>query len=303
MMAIYSLHHSSIGKATQEEPYTAAAHITYITRERAMSRSAGARVPGGNGKARDFLVEHEQTLRKNGRVADKLMLALPRELKADERLSLIEAFAEEVTDGRATWFAAFHEKGKDSHNPHCHLVIVDRDVNTRRRVFGMSERGSTERLRKLWEKHANAALAKAKRPERIDHRTLAAQGKERAPTIHIGVRSLRLVRRRMTAPSRPRDLKNSCLAKSRSRQVDYRPMDRGQSRFGFNLEIRRTNFRKNQERDCEVDYWKELDQDAFLRDIRDLRRIQAALEYTDDRQHAYRARDERELSSDPALEL
>lgn len=45
LMAIYSLHHSSIGKSTQDEPYTAAAHIRYITRTRALGRIDGERMP------------------------------------------------------------------------------------------------------------------------------------------------------------------------------------------------------------------------------------------------------------------
>lgn len=302
-MAIYSLHHSTIGKATQERPHTAAAHISYITRERAVSHVASARIPGGAGNARSFMVSHEERLRKNGRVADKLMLALPRELGVAERHALVEGFAEVVTDGRAIWFAAFHDKGKDSRNPHCHLVIVDRDAATGRRVFGTSERGSTERLRELWETHANRALEKAKRPERIDRRTLVAQGKSRSPTIHIGVRSARLARRGTTLRSRSREVRNSCLADSPTRRVRYQEIDGGTSRFGFNVEVRRRNFRECQLAEREAEYWKDFDEDAFVRDMRELRRLHAVLEYSEDGRDVLRRREERTIRRDDGLEL
>lgn len=290
-MAIYSLHHSSIGKGTQARTYTAAAHLRYITREKAASLVAAARLPGGPAKAGAFMVAHEDRLRSNGRVADKLMIALPRELDAGERHALVRDFAEEVTDGRATWIAAFHDKGKDARNPHCHLILIDRDVETGRRVFGTSERGSTERLRALWETHANRALERARRPERIDRRTLAAQGKARRPTIHIGVRSAQLVRRRADIQSRPRQLRNSCLAATRSRRVAYPDIDAGKSRFAFNVDVRRRAFLASQAEEREAEYWRDFDKDALMRDIRVLRGLHAVLEYSDDGRDLHRSRD------------
>lgn len=273
-MAIYSLHHSSIGKATQAQPHTAAAHARYITRERAMSHVEAEGAKGGWRKATAFLVGHENRLRKNGRVADKLMLALPRELSADQRHDLVRDFARRITDGRAFWMAAHHDKGKDAHNPHCHLLVCDRDLETGRRVFGMSDKGSTERLRQLWESYANAALAKAGRAERIDHRSLGAQGVEREPTVHVGVRANLLVRGHGRVVSRARQLRNHVTARQRSRTVDYAPIDKGRSRFEFNLSVRRRGYERHMG-ESETDYWKALDEAAFTRDMRELRRIHA----------------------------
>jgi len=40
-VAIYSLHHTPVGKSTQAQPYTAAAHTRYITRKDALSAVRG----------------------------------------------------------------------------------------------------------------------------------------------------------------------------------------------------------------------------------------------------------------------
>jgi hypothetical protein len=221
----------------------------------------------------------EDKLRKNGRVADKLMLALPRELNSDQRAALVRAFAEKVTDNRASWFAAIHEKGKDASNPHCHLLICDRDIATGRRVFGTSEKGSTERLRRLWESHANDALAKAQRKERVDRRTLKAQGIRRSPTIHIGVRSRELVRSHRRMVSQARVVRNHCQAKSRQRTVAYPAIDHGQLRLEHNIAVKRANLLASRGEGKEAEYWEVIDEDAFLQEIRELRRMHAVLEY------------------------
>ncbi|MFB2553789.1 MobA/MobL family protein [Ensifer soli] len=291
-MAIYSLSHSSIGKTTQAQPHTAAAHVDYITRERAASHLEARRMPAGKEGAMAFMTATEGALRKNGRVADKIMLALPRELTAEQRIALVAAFAESVTDGRASWFAAFHDKGKDQANPHCHLVIHDRDAGTGKRVFGMSEKGSTQRLRKLWEEHANTALARASRKERIDRRSLKAQGLERRPTIHVGVRARQLVRDGRSMVSRDRVVRNHCQARTRSRTVSYPPIDGGRLRLEHNVQIRRTNMLASRRANREDEYWKAIDQDAFVRDIRELKRLHAVLEFGPDGVTPMRSRDE-----------
>lgn len=260
-MAIYSLHHSAIGKATQERPHTAAAHVDYITRARALSRVDGERMPTDKSEAMTFLKEGEDRDRANGRVIDKLMLALPRELTDAQRAALVRGFAEDVTQGRASWLAAFHEGGKDANNPHVHLVIRDRDPKTGRRVAQLSEKGSTERLRQLWEEHANRALELAQRPERIDRRTLKAQGIDRKPTIHEGVRARRLRRAGRSLKSRRRMVRNGATARSRTRQVDYERIDHGQGREDYNNVIRLESRKR---------LWAAYDEDRQKQELEDM---------------------------------
>lgn len=291
-MAIFSLHHSSIGKSTQAAPGTAAAHVDYITRESALSHLEGEGIPVTKKGAMAFLLNKEQSLRANGRVVDKLLLALPRELTSQQRRELVKEFACAVSEGKAPWLAAFHEAGKDAQNPHCHFVLVDRDPKTGKRVFKTTDKGSTERLRKLWEEHANSALARAARPERIDRRTLKAQGIKRRATIHVGVQARELIKKNIMAKSRDRVLRNHCQAHTASRTVAYRAIDAGKLRLAHNVDIRRANMFVSRSEGRSAEYWAAIDEDAFLRDISELRRLNAVLQYGDDGS-TFRSRDER----------
>jgi hypothetical protein len=252
-VAIYSLHHTAIGKSTQAQPHTAAAHINYISRRQAMSHFEAARLPGKPGEAARYLRRMEDADRANARVVDKVMLALPRELSGAQRAALVRAFAEEVTKGKASWLAAFHDKGEDRQNPHCHLVIRDRDPDTGKRVIGMSDAGSTQRLRELWERHANRALEAAGRSERVDRRSLKDQGIKRVPTIHEGPRAQEMDARGVQPRSKVINARNGRGARRRRRQVDYRKIDRGQSRPEYNRSIRA--------QETETDFWAAIDAD------------------------------------------
>jgi hypothetical protein len=206
-LAIYSLHHSAIGKTTHR-PGTAGAHVAYVTRRRAASAVLAARMPipapGVAMATRAWFDAEEAASRKNGRVADKIMCALPRELDAAERQALIRDFAEAATVGRAPWLAAIHDRGKDAHNPHVHIIVRDRDPLTGKRAVGLSEKGSTDRLRLLWEEHANRALAEAGAEARIDRRSLADRGIERVAEIHVGPRPMEMEARGVKPESRDR---------------------------------------------------------------------------------------------------
>ncbi|OJU19073.1 MAG: hypothetical protein BGN84_00885 [Afipia sp. 62-7] len=268
IVAIYSLHHTPVGKSTQAQPYTAAAHLGYITRKNAMSGLEKARFPGENPREMAaYLRQCEDVDRKNARVIDKVMLALPRELNGKQRTALVRDFAEHVTKGRTPWLAAFHEKGKDAQNPHCHLVLRDRDPKTGKRVIGTSEIGSTERLRQQWENFANRALEAAGRPERIDRRTLAAQGIQREPTIHEGPQSQAMDKRGVPASSQRRKLRNRPGSRQPYRHVDYKAIDKGQSRPQLNRS-RRASAQEN-----ERDYWDTIDRDVRSRELSKLAAI------------------------------
>ncbi len=272
-LAIYSLHHSTIGKSTQVARYGAVAHLRYITREAALTQLDGARMPTGVGAAKAFLRAGEDKDRANARVIDKVMLALPRELDSAQRRALVRAFAEAVTQNRASWLAAFHEHGKDTANPHCHLIIRDRDPETGRRVAQLSEKGSTQRLRELWEIHANAALELAQRVERIDSRSLKSQGIKRRPTIHEGVRGRRLARAGRPIASRVRPRRNAALARTQRREVRYPEIDHGRSRQAYNAIILAE----------EAGLWEEIDRARQEEEFRSLRALHRPPMEADDR--------------------
>lgn len=250
-MAIYSLNHKSVGKATQDKAFTAAAHVRYITREKACRVVLGDKMPTDAKKAQTWLKSEEKADRKNARVCDKVMIALPYELDAEQRVELVRDFANRVTKGRVAWLAAVHDKDKDINNPHCHLVLRDRDLQTGRRVLHMSagkserrqllERGidamTTEKMRVIWEHAANEALDKAGYQERIDHRSLKEQGLEREATIHEGVQARQMAARGEKPSSKVVEFSNAPTARSESRSVDYQAIDGGKTRQEHNAEI------------------------------------------------------------------
>ena len=152
-MAISSINHKSIGKKTHP-PRTASAHLRYVLRASACNEVLAANMPmptigSRGGKAKAWLEEHEDNSRKNARVIDKLMIALPIELSQEQRVELLHAYVDEITGGEEiSWLAALHDQ--ESHNPHVHMIFRDKGLQTGKRVVEFSEQGSTQRLRASW---------------------------------------------------------------------------------------------------------------------------------------------------------
>ena len=186
-MAIFSLHHASIGRSTHPAG-TAAAHARYITRRSAAGFVMAEHLPTGRKAVQHWLNRQEQQDRKNARVIDKIMAALPLELSLPQWQVLTRVYLRKVARDRAAWLAAIHNRGRDRFNPHVHIVIRDRDIDTGERVAQLSEKGSTDRLRHLWEETVNEALAYAGHQARIDRRSLKDQGIDRRPQRHRGPR-------------------------------------------------------------------------------------------------------------------
>ena len=255
-MAIYSLRLMPIGKTTQKQPYTAAAHIRYITREKAASHIMAARMPASKGLAMRWLRAQERADRKNARVADKLVLALPVELTRKQQIALVYGFAEALTKERASWFAAIHAKGKDVKNPHCHLLVRDRDVDTGKRVIlfsagpkevkdraakGLAAPTTIRGLRALWETWTNAALRYAGRTERVDRRTLAEQGLARPAQVHEGPHIRAMHEQGFRPQSKPRVKRSTGVRRAgepATRTIDYPAIDGGRTRVEYNAMLR-----------------------------------------------------------------
>jgi len=234
-VAIYSLNHSAIGRTTHADG-TAGAHIRYITRAGAEPVVLAHLIPEDRNQARSWMNHHEQESRKNGRVCDKLIFALPVELNPQQRAALLRDFAHQVTDGgKIPWYAAIHQESKDLHNPHAHLILVDRDPDTGKRVIKTTDKGSTERFRLLWEETANDHLKKAGFEVRIDRRTLEAQGIDRTPTIHVGP-GAQIVVNEVKRPESKTGLEG--------RKKPYAEVDQGKTRQEFNNQIIDFNLEK-----------------------------------------------------------
>ncbi|MHC5656338.1 MobA/MobL family protein [Stappia sp. ICDLI1TA098] len=246
-MAIYSLNLKSIGRSTHAAG-TAGAHLRYIARPDAQPELMAHQMPTEPAQARTWMNRAEQIDRVNARVIDKVRIALPRELTPEQRIQLVQDFARDLTGNRVPWFAAIHAAGKDAHNPHCHLVIRDRDIETGKRVLRLSdskrdrakagmEPSAAEWVRAKWEDHANKALEQAGHEARIDRRTLEAQGIEREPTIHIGPQAQHVE----NFVERPQ---SKIIETGNGRTIDYPMIDAGRTRQERNAEIINFNLEK-----------------------------------------------------------
>lgn len=240
-MAIYSCNLRSIGRTTHQ-PGTGGAHIRYISRPDADPFILAQHMPEDHREARNFVDRAERAMRKNGRVIDKLRIALPRELTVQQRAQLVRDFMSDLSDNRIPWFAAIHQTGKDALNPHVHIAIHDRSIDTGRRALRLSDNArdrlkaglpgpkAVDWVRERWEHCANRALERAGHDARIDRRTLKAQGIDREPTIHEGPRAAKI----NDHVKRPRSRKriNGC-----GREIDYPSIDHGRTRREFNAHI------------------------------------------------------------------
>lgn len=165
--------------------------------------------------------------RKDARTAREWEVALPEELGDKERLDLALRFAR----GLASKYGcavdvALHapDREGDQRNWHAHLLATTRKVtagalsekcaielsDAKRLSLGLAPaRIEVESVRKMWAQEVNRQLTAARRPERVDHRSLAVQREEalqkgqsekvaeldRAPQVKLGWRVIQMERR------------------------------------------------------------------------------------------------------------
>ena len=144
--------------------------------------------------------------RINSTVAREIEIAFPHELDAKMCRELAKRYALHIASRfNVAVDVALHEPNRegDQRNRHAHLLMTTRTI----RVDGLAEKtrildsavtGSAEiaHLRATWSQMANDALSAAGRGERIDHRSLAAQGRLGPPTRHLGPDLTAVERRR-----------------------------------------------------------------------------------------------------------
>ena len=299
-MAIYSCSVSTIGRSTHA-PGTAGAHMRYIGREDAASLVEAAHMPHDPQEARVWMDAQERAARKNARLCSKVRLALPRELTREENAELVRDFLGRLAGGRVPTIHAIHDKGKDAHNPHAHVVLIDRDVETGKRVLRLSDspkdrikaglpENGVEWIRTAWETAANEALERAGHPERIDRRTLEAQGIGREPTIHIGPRARHVENmvQRPASKARP-----SPTPRHPDRVIDYPAIDNGRTRLERHAEIVDLNLeRAARSSSFEVRSWAQFEKEQRAKDRPlERERVAAARRRTADERrirHAFR---------------
>jgi ATP-dependent exoDNAse (exonuclease V) alpha subunit len=139
--------------------------------------------------------------RKNSRTAREYLVALPAELDDDRRRILAQEFARELVDRyKFAVDLAIHAPrdfpDSDPRNFHAHLLATTREAgeaglgrkttlewnNEKRLAEGLgTDVGELMHVRKRWAEVTNLSLERSNVQERIDHRSLAAQGIDREP--------------------------------------------------------------------------------------------------------------------------
>ncbi|HEY6291041.1 MAG TPA: MobQ family relaxase [Terriglobia bacterium] len=165
--------------------------------------------------------------RKDARTAREWEVALPDELGEDERRELAVRFAAGLANRYGCAVdVALHapDREGDHRNWHAHLLATTRKVtagalaekceielsDAKRLSLGLAPaRIEVESVRQMWAQEVNRQLIGARRPERVDHRSIAAQREEaiqkgqaekaaeldRAPQVKLGWKVIQMVRR------------------------------------------------------------------------------------------------------------
>ena len=166
--------------------------------------------------------------RKDAIVAREIEIALPAELTPEHRRELALEFVREIVEKYGVGAdVAIHQPDRkgDQRNHHAHILLtgchVSLDGTLGKKANELDpihcQRAGIPNVtawgRERWGELANTALEKAGREERIDHRTLKAQGIEREPGIHLGPSAIGYERRTGEKSQRREDYEDEINAR------------------------------------------------------------------------------------------
>lgn len=206
----------------------ALAHAHYIAREDKYARRQDddlVHVESGNmpnwavHTPAEFWAAADTHERANGCTYREIEIALPRELDDVQRLALVRDFvSQEIGERHAYQFAIHNPKAaiEGGEQPHAHIMFserlndgIERDPQQyfKRANSKEPERGGAKKVRfgetpterkeyliaqrERWATLQNDTLERYQHPDRVDARTLKAQGLEREPERHFGAGQVR----------------------------------------------------------------------------------------------------------------
>lgn len=132
--------------------------------------------------------------RKNSTVAREFEIALPSELEPDERKRMAIDFAKKIVERhQCAADVSIHspDKGGDNRNFHAHILLTTRRLlpegfTEKTRELDDVKQGEVAYWREQFARFQNFRLHAAGLKDRVDHRSLKAQGIDREPTKHLG---------------------------------------------------------------------------------------------------------------------
>ncbi|MFA5957767.1 MobA/MobL family protein [Hyphomicrobium sp.] len=289
--------HDHIGKTSHTKNFSYH-HINYIMREGACTKVLAENMSVTREDARRFFEReaYREGVAANARVADTFIIALPIELDAEQRYDLVERFMHKIGKNRIAWLAGFHETGEDAHNPHCHVIFRDADIETGRKVLGTTTsakdvkeaqdkgwrvppRMTTKDLRVAWCKHINDDMKRLGINVRFDERRLKDQGIEREAEIHVG-------RKGHAMQQAGKDPANSEDRRRGNHVNPYTLVDTG-SRHDHNERIKARNHGSNDNADPSATYIASFEEARQKTELREQQGVQRKGMYAE--QHLDRA--------------
>lgn len=128
--------------------------------------------------------------RKDAQLSREFILAVPKELSSKEQFeSAVEWAQKELVSKGMIAEVSLHNP-KSGKNPHVHILAtmrtIDGDKFSAKKPREWNDTDLLVHWRESWCKAENAALEKAGRTERVDHRSLKEQGIDRIPEPKIG---------------------------------------------------------------------------------------------------------------------
>jgi len=159
----------------------------YVTRSDAVVALVIEHLPLDRSARADWWEQRCASVRRDGRVQERLILSLPVELGGAHAEPVARAVMHRLGGGRVPYVAAIHrgdlssprqhgEAGRE--NLHLHVDWADADHETGRVVFGACERGSTRRIRRAVAEALNRYAEENGLPVRVDPRRLREQHAE-----------------------------------------------------------------------------------------------------------------------------
>ncbi len=132
--------------------------------------------------------------RSDSRPAREILLALPHELDAEQRLALVRAFvAEHVVAQGMVADVGIHtpDKAGDQRNHHAHILVTTREITPEgfgRKVAAWTKPELVRSWREGWARVQNEHLQRAlgRDAPQVSAKSLSDQGADRNPTIHLG---------------------------------------------------------------------------------------------------------------------
>jgi hypothetical protein len=264
-MAIYHLSYisgSRLDGLSAAKKYTSLLRTNKAATDADSVHVEHAHYPGCVADPLDFWKAADAYERVNGRLFIEVEVALPRELDQTQHVALVRDYAEwlcfkePVQEGVEEprhqpnplpyTFAVHHHA--QSGNPYARIMLSERPtdgvVRSLEATFKRANREHPElggalkstvfqhpetmrQVRQEWARMTNAALEEAGHDARIDHRSLAEQGIDREPTVHMGARATAMERKGLET-----ELGNKCREIKRRNQDRARTQDEKETSGG-----------------------------------------------------------------------